>query len=163
MEYKIMSLQKPMPKLLFVISWLILALPIQAGASDSGKATFEAKCIKCHVRPDPENLTADMWVHQLEAMAPMAQLTATEKAEVLGYLQSHSGTLEQILAKEKVHFEQHCSACHAAVGDVPKAEKTGNQFEEYLIEHVEDIASKDMEEEAAHEVAEYLLHSKLNM
>ena len=77
------------------------------------------------------------------------------------YLQAHSGTLEQLLAEERVYFDQACSDCHATAGDVPRSGKTGNQFEEYLIEHVEDKAGKDIEEEAAHEVAGYLLHTKL--
>lgn len=169
MRYKTRPLQKTASLLLLAISWLtLMVLPIQVGASDSGKAIFEAKCGLCHVRPDPENLTAAMWVSQLETMAPMAALTAAEKSEVLEYLQENSGTLEQLLAKEKVYFEQHCSACHAAVEDVvSRAENSGNQFEDYLIEHVEDKADKDLEEKAAHEVAEYLLHyllhAKLNL
>ena len=72
---------------------------------------------------------------------------------MLEYLQANSGTLEQLLAREKVYFEQHCRSCHAIAEDVvSRAEKSGDQFEDYLIDHVEDKADKDLAEEAAHEV-----------
>lgn len=161
MEYKVSLFQKTTQQLLITIIGLILtALPMQTWA-DSGKQIFKNKCVTCHVRPDPENLTADMWVERLETMAPMAGLTASEKDKVLEYLQLHSGTQEKILAGERVHFEQHCSACHATAESVPKTTKTGNQFEELMIEHIEAKTGKDLEEKAAHEVAEYLLHKKM--
>jgi cytochrome c2 len=161
MEHKTLLFQRTAQQLLVATAGLILtALPIQTWA-DSGKQLFESKCVTCHVRPDPENLTAAMWVERMETMAPLAALNAQEKAKVLEYLQIHSGTLEQILAGERVHFEQHCSACHATTETVPRTEKTGNQFEEFMIEHVEAMTGKDLEEDAAHEVAEYLLHKKL--
>ena len=161
MEHKVLLFQKTAQQLLVATVGLMLtALPIQTWA-DSGKQLFESKCATCHVRPDPENLTATMWIQRMETMAPLSGLTAKEKAKVLEYLQLHSGTLEQILAGERVHFKQHCSACHATAEAVPKVEKTGNQFEELLIEHVEAMTGKDLDEEAAHEVAEYLLHKKI--
>ena len=161
MEHKVLLFQKTAQQLLVATVGLMLtALPIQTWA-DSGKQLFESKCATCHVRPDPENLTATMWIERMETMAPLSGLTASEKAKVLEYLQLHSGTLGQILAGERVHFKQHCSACHATAEAVPKVEKTGNQFEELLIEHVEAMTGKDLDEEAAHEVAEYLLHKKI--
>ena len=161
MEHKVLLFQKTAQQLLVATVGLMLtALPIQTWA-DSGKQLFESKCATCHVRPDPENLTATMWIQRMETMAPLSGLTASEKAKVLEYLQLHSGTLGQILAGERVHFKQHCSACHATAEAVPKVEKTGNQFEELLIEHVEAMTGKDLDEEAAHEVAEYLLHKKI--
>jgi len=161
MEHKVSLFQKTAQLLLVATVGLMLTtLSIHTWA-DSGKQLCNKKCITCHVLPDPENLTAAMWVQRMETMAPLAALTANEKAEVLGYLQGHSGTLENILAKEQVHFEQHCSACHATAEAVPKSEKTGNQFEELLIEHVEDKNGKDLEEEDAQEVAAYILHKQL--
>jgi cytochrome c2 len=156
-----MGLQhKKTQKLLSIVACIIvMALPIQAMAD--GKALFKLKCITCHVLPDPDNLTADMWVPQMERMAVMATLSASQKTEILSYLQANSGTLEDILTKEKVHFDQHCSACHSTTKDVPTTANNGTQFEEYMIDHVEDKTGNDLEEEAAHEVAEYLLHSKI--
>jgi cytochrome c5 len=160
MAYKVLHFQKAAQQLLVAIAGLMLTtLPIQTSA-ESGKQLFESKCGICHVRPDPENLTSAMWVERMETMAPLAGMNAEEKAKVLEYLQLHSGSLEQILAGERVHFDRHCSACHATAETVPKVEKTGNQFEELMIEHVEAKTGKDLEEEAAHEVAEYLLHKK---
>ena len=162
MKYRIPLIRKSVQQLLVATTTglMLTALPVQTWA-DSGKQIFENKCATCHVRPDPENLTAAMWVERMETMAPLAALTVKEKDKVLEYLQLHSGTLEKILAGERVHFEQHCSACHATAESVPKTTKTGNQFEELMIEHVEDKTGKDLEEDAAHEVAEYLLHSKV--
>lgn len=147
-------------KLLSIVAWtIVMALPIQTMAD--GKVLFKLKCITCHVLPDPDNLTADMWVPQMERMAVMATLSASQKTEILVYLQANSGTLEDILTEEKVHFDQQCSACHSTREDVPVTAINGTQFEEYLIDHVEDKTDNDLEEEAAHEVAEYLLHSTI--
>ena len=156
-EYQI----KTTLKLLAVVGWLMLltALPIQAWAD--GKSLFEVKCITCHTLPDPDNLTADMWVPLIERMSVMANLKPDEKTEVLGYLQANSGTLENILAEEREHFNQHCSGCHATEDKVPKTEKAGAQYEEYMIEHVEEKTGNELDEKMVHEVAEFLLHVTL--
>lgn len=142
-------------KLLSVAAWLVVvAFPIQAWAD--GKALFDTRCVTCHVLPDPDNLTADMWVPVMERMSPMANLNASEKTGVLGYLQANSGTLENILVREQEHFKRQCSTCHTTAEKVPLTDKTGAQFEEYMIEHVEDKTDNDMDEKIAREIAQYL-------
>jgi len=152
----VVKVQKLFPVVALLV---VIALPIQTWAD--GKTLFETKCITCHTLPGPDDLTADLWVPMMERMAVITPLTASEKTEVLGYLQANSGTLEAILAKERVYFNQYCSACHATAKDVPKSALSGVQFEEFMIEHVESKTGTDLEEEMAHEVAEYLLHIKL--
>ena len=64
---------------------LLLPLPLAAA---SGQALFEARCGVCHELPDPRSMSTAMWVEQLAAMAPLADLTARQHAAVLAYLQA---------------------------------------------------------------------------
>ena len=136
----------------------LIVVPISAQA-DSGKEVLEKKCATCHVQPDPHNLTAAMWVDSLKSMARLADLNAQEKEAVLKYLQDNSGTLEELLASEKPYYVKKCSSCHS-LDNVPVTAMKGSELEDFLFEHQEDKGG-EMDEEHAHEIAEFLLHTKL--
>ncbi len=55
-----------------------------------GKTTYEAKCGRCHALPATDAYTAEKWVPYVDAMAPKARLTDTEKANVLAYVQANA-------------------------------------------------------------------------
>ena len=144
---------------LTVISTITLIVAPIAAQADSGKELLEKKCVTCHVLPDPHNLTAVMWVDRMESMAPLANLNAQEKEAVLKYLQDNSGTLEELLASEKPYYVKKCSSCHS-LDNVPVTTMKGSELEDFLFEHQEDKGG-EMDKEHAHEIAEFLLHTKL--
>ncbi|MFZ1528798.1 MAG: cytochrome c [Ferruginibacter sp.] len=53
----------------------------------AGMETYNAKCGRCHALKKVENWTASEWVPILDDMASKAKLDATEKANVLAYVQ----------------------------------------------------------------------------
>jgi len=55
-----------------------------------GQTTFTAKCGRCHALKTTTDFTAQRWVGILESMAPKARLDATEKANVLAYVQANA-------------------------------------------------------------------------
>lgn len=55
-----------------------------------GKATYEAKCGRCHALHAPDEFTAEKWVPYVDAMALKAKLTDTEKTNVLAYVQANA-------------------------------------------------------------------------
>ena len=125
---------------------------------DEGEKLFEKRCGSCHVLPDPENLTAEMWSGKMVTMAPMAQLfDEQQKAAVLGYLHTNAGTKDQILVQERRYFDRLCSSCHD-VNSVLSSDKAGLNLENFLIDHMIEEADQDIEESDAHEVAEFMLH-----
>ncbi len=52
----------------------------------TGKNVFEAKCGRCHGLKEPQTYTAERWVKIVDWMAPKANLNATEKTNVLAYV-----------------------------------------------------------------------------
>lgn len=56
----------------------------------AGKTTYEAKCGRCHALHAPDEYTAEKWVPYVDAMAPKARLTDSEKANVLAYVQANA-------------------------------------------------------------------------
>lgn len=52
----------------------------------TGKNVFEAKCGRCHGLKEPQNYTAERWVKIVDWMAPKANLDATQKSNVLAYV-----------------------------------------------------------------------------
>jgi len=83
-------------------------------ADSPGKAVFEERCQRCHTLPNPSEPPEMGWEARLQLMAKVANLTPTQKDEVLSYLQSHSQTAEKSVsfADEKLLFESKCSLCH---------------------------------------------------
>ena len=55
-----------------------------------GQTTYTAKCGRCHGLKTTTDYTADRWVGLVESMAPKAHLDATEKANVLAYVQANA-------------------------------------------------------------------------
>ena len=145
----------------FLLSMAAVITPVAAQADSEGAALFTQRCGTCHVLPDPENLTADMWSEKLVTMAAMAQLVSEEqKASVLSYLQSNAGTEDQILEKEGQYYDRLCSACHDRAS-IPVTEKKGADLKNFLMDHMIEEADLDIEESDAHEVAEFMLHSSI--
>jgi nitrate/TMAO reductase-like tetraheme cytochrome c subunit len=56
----------------------------------AGKTTYEAKCGRCHALHATDEFTAEKWVPYVDAMAPKAKLTDSEKANVLAYVQANA-------------------------------------------------------------------------
>jgi cytochrome c5 len=52
----------------------------------AGKTVFDAKCGKCHPLPVTTDHTAAKWGPIMDAMAPKARLTDSEKANALAYV-----------------------------------------------------------------------------
>jgi cytochrome c2 len=130
------------------------------GQDEGGIAELYAqRCGTCHVLPDPENLTADMWANKITAMAAMAQIFDEEqKAALLTYLQSNAGSLENIIAKERKYYERLCSSCHEGTL-APATELMGAALKNFLMDHMIEEADLDIEESDAHEVSEFILHT----
>jgi len=55
-----------------------------------GQATYNAKCQKCHALKITTNYTADRWISVMQVMAPKAQLSDTEKDNVLAYVKANA-------------------------------------------------------------------------
>jgi hypothetical protein len=56
----------------------------------AGKEVFTAKCGKCHELKDPADYTPKKWISIVNDMAPKAKLDATEKKNVLAYVQANA-------------------------------------------------------------------------
>jgi hypothetical protein len=56
----------------------------------AGQQTFNAKCGRCHAYKATIDYTADRWASILSVMAPRANLTETEKANVYAYVKANS-------------------------------------------------------------------------
>jgi len=56
------------------------------GDATAGQATYMAKCQRCHALKNPGDFTSDQWPPILNSMAVKAQLSDTEKANVLAYV-----------------------------------------------------------------------------
>ena len=54
----------------------------------AGKTTYEAKCGRCHALHAADEYTAEKWVPLVDAMAPKANLSETEKTNVLAYVKA---------------------------------------------------------------------------
>lgn len=61
---------------------------VSAEVITAGKTTFATKCGRCHALKNPGDYTSVQWVPLVNVMAPKAQLTDTEKANVLAYVQN---------------------------------------------------------------------------
>ena len=83
-------------------------------AEPSGQKLFEKRCVACHKLPDPGHPPPVGWEQQLKFMAPLARLEATQKQDVLQYLQSHSRDAAKgaSLDEDRLLFEEKCSRCH---------------------------------------------------
>jgi len=155
------SVTYPVTRCLLLV---MAALAPQTGFSATGQALFESRCLKCHAPLDPHNYTADQWVRQLARMAPMAQLNPEESEAMLTYLQDNAGTEETALQEERQAFDRNCRGCHATVErNVPVAWRD-KRLEERLMEHYETLeeagkVEEELDEDQAHEIAEYLLYS----
>ena len=55
-----------------------------------GQSTFNVKCGKCHGLKVTTDYTADRWVSIMQVMATKAQLTETEKENVLAYVKANA-------------------------------------------------------------------------
>lgn len=55
-----------------------------------GQSTFNAKCSKCHGLKVTADYTADRWISIMQVMATKAQLTETEKENVLAYVKANA-------------------------------------------------------------------------
>ncbi len=55
-----------------------------------GQATFNVKCGKCHGLKVTSDYTADRWISIMQVMATKAQLTETEKENVLAYVKANA-------------------------------------------------------------------------
>lgn len=62
----------------------------EANAAIAGQATFNAKCGRCHGLKSTYDYTADRWASILAVMAPRANLTETEKANVYAYVKANA-------------------------------------------------------------------------
>lgn len=156
-----------------VLCWTV-AYGVPGEASGHGEDLFKANCAKCHVLPDPHNLTAEEWAAQIELMAPLAGLNAADKAAVLEYLVAHAAKPgAPVLAEEQSVFAAKCMGCHATAQEIPPDPAQADQFMRrmashekdedfirYLIDHMEDDVGKALSEAEAHEIAEYLLLTK---
>lgn len=59
---------------------------LTAGMIADGKATFDAKCGKCHDLPKPTDHNDEAWVGIMNAMAPKAKLNKEQSESVYNYL-----------------------------------------------------------------------------
>ena len=136
--------------------------PLVAGAANpetsAGEKVFKSQCGQCHALPDPQKLTAEQWVLQLESMAPMTGLKAREKTDVLGYLQAHSQKVATIMAmaKEKRLFEQKCGLCHTP--DRIFLEPLTDQSRRHIVQRMRERAPNWISEKDMHEILEFLAH-----
>ena len=53
----------------------------------SGQKLFVGKCARCHALKDPALYTKQEWVGHVNEMAPKANATDDEKAQILAYVQ----------------------------------------------------------------------------
>ncbi|MEN8132375.1 MAG: hypothetical protein ABFS45_19795 [Pseudomonadota bacterium] len=142
---------------------IVAALAPHVGLSATGQEIFESRCDKCHAQPDPHNYTADQWVKRLTSMISIAQLTPEEYESVLAYLQDNAGTEETALQEERQAFDKSCRSCHATLDPAPVAWR-GKRLEDRLLKHYEVLeeagkVEEELDEDLAHEAAEYLLFS----
>ncbi|MEI9959044.1 MAG: hypothetical protein WDM90_22635 [Ferruginibacter sp.] len=63
---------------------------VDNSAVTQGQTTYTAKCGRCHGLKTTTDFTAERWVGLVESMAPKARLDATEKANVLAYVQANA-------------------------------------------------------------------------
>ncbi len=61
-----------------------------AAATIAGQATFNAKCGRCHGLKATIDYTAERWAGILAVMAPRANLTEAEKANVFAYVKENA-------------------------------------------------------------------------
>jgi len=59
-------------------------------AAIAGQATFNAKCGRCHGLKIASDYTVDRWISVMQVMAMKANLTETEKANVLAYVTANA-------------------------------------------------------------------------
>ena len=59
-------------------------------AAIAGQATFNAKCNRCHAYKIPGNYTVDRWISVMQVMATKANLSDTEKENVLAYVKANA-------------------------------------------------------------------------
>jgi mono/diheme cytochrome c family protein len=59
-------------------------------AQIAGKSTYNAKCGKCHGLKVTSDFNAAQWAGILAVMAPLAELTATEKENVYAYVKANA-------------------------------------------------------------------------
>ena len=55
-----------------------------------GQATFNAKCGRCHGLKIPGDYTVDRWIGVMQDMARRANLSDTEKENVLAYVKANA-------------------------------------------------------------------------
>ncbi len=61
-----------------------------AAATIAGQATYNAKCGRCHGLKATIDYTAERWAGILAVMAPRANLTEAEKANVFAYVKENA-------------------------------------------------------------------------
>ena len=65
-------------------------VPGDAAAIAAGQSTYNSKCGRCHALKTTGNFTAERWTGILDAMAPKANLTDTEKENVYAYVKANA-------------------------------------------------------------------------
>ena len=59
-------------------------------AAMAGQSTYNAKCGRCHGLKVVGDYTKDRWISVMQVMAPKANLSETEKANVLAYVTANA-------------------------------------------------------------------------
>jgi len=59
-------------------------------AAIAGQATYNQKCNRCHGYKIPSDYTVDRWISVMQVMAMKANLTDTEKQNVLAYVEANA-------------------------------------------------------------------------
>ena len=59
-------------------------------AAMAGQSTYNAKCGRCHGLKVVQDYTKDRWISVMQVMAPKANLSETEKANVLAYVTANA-------------------------------------------------------------------------
>lgn len=140
------------------ICLLALALISNVSAEQSGKELMENRCTMCHELPDPDKLSKEAWVLQLESMSDYAGLTAGEKEKVLDYVASHEKKAVTIvsMAEEQKTFEQKCALCHTTsrVFLMP----LNPESRRHIVLRMQERAPEIISMEDVHGILEYLNH-----
>lgn len=118
---------------------------------------YARECSGCHDLPDPDSLTAEMWVENIDEMAPLTDISdESQLAALLSYLQSRAGSLEHVIEKKHKYYERFCSDCHN-VSSAPETELADSRLVDFIMDHLIEEADLDIEEGDANKVAEYIL------
>ncbi len=127
-------------------------------AAQSGKEILENRCIMCHDLPDPDQLSKEEWVLQLETMGDLAGLSGSEKGKVLDYVTSHEKKAVTIvsMAQERKLFETKCSLCHTT-NRVLLMPLTPDS-RQHIVKRMQKRAPNWISEDDVHEIMEYLNH-----